>query len=689
LVVQVSLPGKEFRWIASDFRTTCFSITLVLLAVQGLTCMTLFGLMRLKRPDEVNWEVISMILATILTMLVPWLNPWHASKIFGHSPAEVWGVATEEFEALRILAIVSITFAYYAYVPVRWRFSWILPCCSMASYLLLFALAGSPYPQSVPFKVLSLLFLLTVPMHRASTHEHLVRERWLARRLVDEQQDELDGMHAMCGILCNIVFKLTSTLNFVGKQGSRDSFFGCEVAGRRFTDYLASVDRIRFKDFVFRISDSMQPQSLPVTLVRGTIVEEANLFLVCTTSRGDDSVDADVQYLVGIKLTNEQNTRRSRGGTHLDDEVSMTNIVPVPHPMAMCTSLSRGSPEYASSAGAESGDIRNLHCGDIPEVPGIIPRSEQKTLESMSPNRSHRSQGVEAADGTGMPSRAEQGTLESMGPEMTFALSESTMGGGTRCNTGLLNIPSRGTLPALSHMQVSTATQTECMSLAMSSSTTTQTEEEGLSIMDCKKDQAVNTSIHWEEAGFKCLACARPPKLPGGPARPPPSQSRSRRRRRRAAEAQEENEQPDPESRQEEERYDGSDFDGAWVIKEEDAADAAQWLMCMYIRGCQVVLGDGDEVCLIKDGDGNTILCGGLLTIEDDQLLRRGKSGRVAVLNRVEDFSEAECLEIASGGGDASSDGDASDVCSDCESLISFVGGGEPEASVSRSSTEP
>jgi hypothetical protein len=75
-----------------------------------------------------------------------------------------------------------------------------------------------------------------------------------------------------------------------------------------------------------------------------------------------------------------------------------------------------------------------------------------------------------------------------------------------------------------------------------------------------------------------------------------------------------------------------SEFDGHWVLY-QGRADA--WLSSMEIDGDQVIDGTGGMCCLKRRG-GKVVFEGGVLSIENDRLIRVGKSGRKQLYRRAD-----------------------------------------------------
>eukprot|EP00928_Gymnodinium_smaydae_P033909 TRINITY_DN24154_c0_g1_i1.p1 TRINITY_DN24154_c0_g1~~TRINITY_DN24154_c0_g1_i1.p1 ORF type:complete len:674 (+),score=81.10 TRINITY_DN24154_c0_g1_i1:84-2105(+) len=138
------------------------------------------------------------------------------------------------------------------------------------------------------------------------------------------------------------------------------------------------------------------------------------------------------------------------------------------------------------------------------------------------------------------------------------------------------------------------------------------------------EEVAVNTSWSWHKDEFRCLACAKPPKLPGPLPKLPKKANRHKKRQ------------------QQEKQYEGTEFDGAWVLRDDESQDVPDWLSHLCIEGAHVVLGDLSATTLVVDESTDAcLLRSGAIWLEDDgTLVRKGNSGRI--LHYKADFSDED-----------------------------------------------
>eukprot|EP00928_Gymnodinium_smaydae_P000812 TRINITY_DN10303_c0_g2_i1.p1 TRINITY_DN10303_c0_g2~~TRINITY_DN10303_c0_g2_i1.p1 ORF type:complete len:633 (+),score=41.27 TRINITY_DN10303_c0_g2_i1:89-1987(+) len=274
---------------------TCFGVHL--LAVAALIAAYY------ARVSAERWELISVSATSLFVIMLPWLDPWHGISLVGGEPKLVWGPGVEEYEALRILCIMAGVQAYALYVPIRWRYCFVVPLCCSISIMVLVCTVGSPYEASIPFKLPLIAFLLLSPAVGQRSHEVLVRERWLALQQISERSDELLGMQAMSGVLCDVTFKLNSAFRFVGSDSFRDAFFSSAVEGTSILGLMSEADQDRFIDSMSRTPATHVPVSIPVSLKRKSGLADVTLFLV-RAHKG--LTEGDPKFLVSLMVSQEE-----------------------------------------------------------------------------------------------------------------------------------------------------------------------------------------------------------------------------------------------------------------------------------------------------------------------------------------------------------------------------------------------
>eukprot|EP00928_Gymnodinium_smaydae_P003171 TRINITY_DN11129_c0_g1_i5.p1 TRINITY_DN11129_c0_g1~~TRINITY_DN11129_c0_g1_i5.p1 ORF type:complete len:629 (-),score=70.60 TRINITY_DN11129_c0_g1_i5:68-1954(-) len=295
------------------------------------------------RLRKARCELISISATALLAMMMPWLNPWHGIRIFGGDPDDVWGPGAKDNEALRILYIVAGIHAYALYVPIRWRFSFVVPMCCTFSFIVLVCIVGSSFEASALVVLPLVTFLLFAPVLGQRSHEVLVRERWLALHQVAEREEELYDMQAMSHVMCDVTFKLTRSLCFSGLDKFRDAFLGGAVEGTSILDLMSEEDSKRFMSSIDRMSMTHIPENLSVTFKRHSGTLDVKLVIV---EAHKQPVGEDAMFLVSLTISKAHaslhEAPQSIGSTlatlpsstltslpPLDEEQSFAQIVPV------------------------------------------------------------------------------------------------------------------------------------------------------------------------------------------------------------------------------------------------------------------------------------------------------------------------------------------------------------------------
>eukprot|EP00928_Gymnodinium_smaydae_P055101 TRINITY_DN38716_c0_g1_i1.p1 TRINITY_DN38716_c0_g1~~TRINITY_DN38716_c0_g1_i1.p1 ORF type:complete len:557 (-),score=34.59 TRINITY_DN38716_c0_g1_i1:31-1626(-) len=170
------------------------SVMSVMLGVQVLICCALMCTANIiKCVGHVPWEALSIVTTAVFGLLLPWQTPCHASFLFGDRPHQLHGCEDfSQFDAICVVASKLIVDAYASYVPIRWRYSFVVPLCftvsSSASLLIGDRVSSSSKVLVMPVLHLSCLF-------GKRWHELLLRERWLASERVLEISGESSGVH--------------------------------------------------------------------------------------------------------------------------------------------------------------------------------------------------------------------------------------------------------------------------------------------------------------------------------------------------------------------------------------------------------------------------------------------------------------------------------------------------------------
>eukprot|EP00928_Gymnodinium_smaydae_P013180 TRINITY_DN14816_c0_g1_i3.p1 TRINITY_DN14816_c0_g1~~TRINITY_DN14816_c0_g1_i3.p1 ORF type:complete len:600 (-),score=46.11 TRINITY_DN14816_c0_g1_i3:272-2071(-) len=487
--------------------------------LQSLLLLALLFVACFKRAEEVPWELTSIITTAVMVIMLPWLA---ASRTISSS-------------GLEIMLMLYLTNVYTLYVPIRWRFWFIIPLFHWLSFVASLLFRGLSHRVALPFGLLSLMSLLA-PAHIRRSHELLARNGWQAQEIDSQEKAELPRMQALSlsREVVELTFELTNSFRFYGSDRSRDNFFGNSVEGALFADLMSTSDRARFETFTASFP-ARAPDSITLRLQRQVGDVEVKLHMVEVNEMQARVKEREVpefpQFLVNLIVMS----------TDLDQtsSTSPTSILPSFQPIVPGTPMSLMANEAVSSPPESCSEVSFSYSSDSYVCSNVQGRA---------------------------------GTLNSV---------------------------------------------TEALDLQRRANTrSTQTAEVAIA------HSAVNTDATWRLDAFCCMACEKPPKLPG----PPPIVPRRARKHRVKVQ-----EQHKP--------YEGSEFDGDWTARDADAEKTASPLKRFVIEGAEVILGDLTTTTLLVDATSAECLLslGAIWLDADGTLVRRGQSGRVVKYDRDDD----------------------------------------------------
>eukprot|EP00928_Gymnodinium_smaydae_P062040 TRINITY_DN45986_c0_g1_i1.p1 TRINITY_DN45986_c0_g1~~TRINITY_DN45986_c0_g1_i1.p1 ORF type:complete len:636 (-),score=43.87 TRINITY_DN45986_c0_g1_i1:134-2041(-) len=509
---------------------TCFGVHAAIVSLLSIAYCTRFKALR--------WELISILATVLVGIMLPWLGAWHGITLVGGNPDDVWGSGVKEFEALRILYIVSGIHAYALYVPIRWRFCCVVSLCCSISIIFVICINGSLYEESILFKLPLVVFLLFVPVFGQRSHEILVRERWRALQEVSDENDELHGMQKMSEI-GDMTFKLTTSFRFVGSDGIRDAFFGRAVEGTSILDLMSRGDGDRLTRSIDRMSVTHVPESIPLTFNWQRGVAEVKLFIVEVHKALPTE---DPLFLVSLTIL-----RNVAGAKSLPHDKPNT-LVTLPSMVA-----TRPSPDDFDSI--------------------VMGHQDSESISDLSFTYS-----------------ADSAACSAVPPVLVL--------------NGIAKTDSKTQLHATAYASTQTMENAAAVSSAQ------------IFRRAVTHEVAVNTDWASHEETLVCSACSKPPKLPGHmPALPKRTKRLPKGKRHPQQEIQ----------------YDGTKFDGVWILCEEDTTHVVESLRHLIVDGADVVLGDFTSTTIVVDELSNEcFLRSGKIWIEDDgSLIRESSRGRV------------------------------------------------------------
>eukprot|EP00928_Gymnodinium_smaydae_P077297 TRINITY_DN6055_c1_g1_i3.p1 TRINITY_DN6055_c1_g1~~TRINITY_DN6055_c1_g1_i3.p1 ORF type:complete len:792 (-),score=94.81 TRINITY_DN6055_c1_g1_i3:163-2502(-) len=707
-IVRMDIPWLDFESGTHDVRTKYAVLTMISLGIHlgAIAALSVHFL----RVRDCRCEIISIFATALLAIMHPWLDPWHGVTLYGGDPYEVWGPGAGEYEALRILSVVSGIHAYALYVPIRWRFCFIIPLCCTFSIIVLLCTLGSSFEASTPFLLPLVAFLLFAPALGQRSHEVLVRERWRALHQVHEIDGELHDMQAMSGVLCDVSFKLTSTFCFVAPDKYRDAFFGQDVEGKSILDLLSEEDGERLMSSARRMSVTHIPENLSLTLKRQSGIVEVRLFLVEATRT---SLGEDPTFLASLMISKEPvsvkvvpaDATTTLGTVHTtlssvpQEEKDFGDVGDLNdfdgHQMQKqgSRSLSDISFTYSTSSASISLVAPPTRLpGGIGDLDGVVPqvqiqRAGSRALSDISFTHPASSAGISVtahppmrmpggigdSDGV-VPQRHLQREDSRSLSDLSFTYPASSAG------VSVAVVPTRvpgaigDTDPQRQDRRLDSSSMSE-LSFTLSSSSG------GLSVpsrarilhgitegndMPPQSREMVEVSTQTSEDD---VIVASAPVLPSATtqdvavnttcvwrndafacmtcAKPPKLPGPLTTLPPRARRRRKK-------KQQQQKQYDGDEFDGEWSLRDEGLEDVPDWLRMLIIDGAHVVFGDlTSTVILMGDSPGEYLLRSGTIWLEDDgTLVRKGSSGRMLCydlhLFDQDDDCTSECSSIAS-----------------------------------------
>eukprot|EP00928_Gymnodinium_smaydae_P003167 TRINITY_DN11129_c0_g1_i1.p1 TRINITY_DN11129_c0_g1~~TRINITY_DN11129_c0_g1_i1.p1 ORF type:complete len:615 (-),score=49.47 TRINITY_DN11129_c0_g1_i1:122-1966(-) len=319
-VAWIGMSWRDFESGEHDHLRGYVVLNLVSFGVHSVIIAALIAA-HFVRLRNARCELISILATALLAIMMPWLDPWHSTKTFGGDPEDVWGPGVKEYEALRILSVVSGIHAYALYVPIRWRFCFVVPLCCTVSFIAMVCTLGSSFEASTPFTLPLVAFLLFAPALGQRSHEVLVRERWLALHQVADKEEELHDLQAMSNFMCDVTFKLTRSLCFSGLDKFRDAFLGGAVEGTSILDLMSEEDSKRFVSSIDRMSLTHVPENLLVTFKRHSGTLHVKLVIVEIHKH---QVAEDAIFLVSLTVS------KAQGSLHEAPQDSQTTFATLP-----------------------------------------------------------------------------------------------------------------------------------------------------------------------------------------------------------------------------------------------------------------------------------------------------------------------------------------------------------------------
>lgn len=483
---------------------------------------------------------------------------------------------------------------------------------------------------------------------------------------VDHNKHINDAMARVAVALCDTVVRVSAELEMLATTEQHDVFFGQDVEGLQLTQLIHAEDADLFADVLLRVSASHVPECLETELCLASTAVEVTLLVLGVGGAEDGcivGISTRREASIGLKPTArmgrattapaaEHRARESRcpGQQWRGLGATLVTAAQPSSKMGVLSSATRGS-----APGASTNDL--AFC--VP-LAGVLPQHSSSLPRDRPPTRCVIPVDAWSADST--PGAVDGDTgAEAARTASLFWISEDSSVGSVAASVrrhqkevGKLLTLSRD-LPWLSE---NSSTGRSAPLPRMQSEAGVQTEP-GPEQRTC----GVNTVASWKEGHVVCATCSKPPLLPGTPRRHSaadrlPSRNRSARPRR-ALTAPAADHQNSTGARSSSStssprlpRIGVGPLDGSWQLVDENPRSLSAWCHTLHILGERALDAMGGALELSKH-DGETLLEGGLLTMQGGFLCRTGKSGRVLKYVRVEGPVERAVRRATHGEGSA------------------------------------
>jgi len=254
--------------------------------------------LRSKRAwfTTLHWEVVFSVAATLI--LVNFLtigNMWTLPLFFGKHPDEVY---RDDMRSSFLMTALSISLGVTigcVCVPMRSCVRTLPLIVGGGTYVTMLHVAPIPfkYIDNVWFAVF-VLSSIALAHQGARRNETLVRQKWLADRTVEKQQDEIKEQHAqvqgssslalsmraVAESLCDIVVQLGHDCRVRSSGVKQNAFFRRDMYGHHIADLLSQQDKERFAALVAQTMASQVPGCTPITFNFDASKVEATVLVV-------------------------------------------------------------------------------------------------------------------------------------------------------------------------------------------------------------------------------------------------------------------------------------------------------------------------------------------------------------------------------------------------------------------------
>lgn len=647
----------------------------------------------MRRLQTMNWEVIWMGSFATIIVLGFLGSPAHSSVIFGLPLEKAWMPGCAQLRLVPSLTALGLTFTAIVAKPIRCYISWVLAFMTVLGTLLMAIAAGpagllqSGEPVAAPEIIIILLAFGALPVARSLEAGSRAQDR------VEALETELLKTAASKSFIRDKIVVASGSAHTVNQprrelgtvleqrpgilpvaEGPRKSASNASaLAGKsssfkppRASSSLSSIQASQPSNGLILQPKTVTPEAHPQDEDGDKVMPLAKIFpagdkggrRVVLAESSDEMSKKLSEKLngMGINIDLEQMRKTKSLGAHSSRRLQRSQSLEVSKRLSMPSGASphhRGTrnPAWAEAVdyGPMVGPQRSV--SDIPLRMRAI--GTHKSQDSEVGGHVSRLISVESAFQSEVPPQRESSGSGSgpKGLQMVQSMSSlaySDMSHKSSIGSSRHEIMNRG--PATIEMEEK---ETQTFWRAAMPTVDAQTE----------------TALVWEEDGFRCKNCAKPPLLPGSgsikaQAAIAPFRGRSRSRSR--------SQSPSPGLISRVPSLDSHDpngrsgrragvppsgsfvsrtkeFDGTWVVSVDSQDKVSNWARWLFLEGGRGRDASGRALELTLNENSEIELWKGAVIVEGDQLIRVGKSGVRLIYDRRRGGPSSSATSLFSG----------------------------------------
>jgi hypothetical protein len=617
-------------WKASDPRLSYFIIQAIAIVTMGLASVATLSRCLKRLSLEMLWASAVVITMLANTIFGPRLLVYFANQ----QPGDVWRPDHPELQRQLMGQLTSLAFVAIAcqLLPLRCCFlgplAVVAAVCAIVQVLdtdrlfLRMSETTSAKGAAASDTTLCIVLVLTIiSLTYSSAHqrEKDARAKWLLAskgRMTMEAQvmkgrikaELVRDLKIMRQANCYMVLPLHEDLRIIGASKRAGDYFGEQVTGKAFTNYIDEPDREKFMELCSSVEGKRIPKSLHLHLLRGSQRLEASVLLLFAGRPGR-------HFLVGIRTgALDEKGSRCVTGVYLESDEGETEQFLSSH-------------LYSSRNGHSSHPF-------APEFTPVLPATIGKGCEGLL--LQHRKD---------QPSDEDDSSVNERVPKKSPSAADS--------NLSAFDSEKKDSSLSDNFLYSDSSDCCDSASEGVSSLFSGREMQTQTDPMVGMRNASVETDLVWAGSKFRCKCCVKPPLPMGERERAMVvANNLPMRRKRKKSLNQGQLSQQQTSTRTTISDVIMSDLMGSWRILPQFIGVAQTFLHRLVFDGDKCVDASGRRWKVTQDGS-HTYLIKGRIWMDGGFLYREGKSGVVMQFQRED---EPDLVGIMFDGGDGIDD---------------------------------